>query len=155
MRRSVALALALLLATAVRAASPPPVAFIVSTRRDVQNLTTGDLRRIFLGQISRWRDGPRIVLFVRSAKTPEGRVFLDRLMHMSDIDYAQWWIGAIFRGDAAAAPRSIGSPDAMIKAVAANANAIGFIVATEDPPHDVNVIAIDGRLPSDRGYPLR
>jgi ABC-type phosphate transport system substrate-binding protein len=147
-----------LLATAAGAAEPlqTSIAFVVSARNPVRDLPAGDLRRIFLGEISRWQNGHRIVLFVRSSETAEGRLFLDRLLRMPDIDYSQWWVGEVFRGRAANPPRVLSSDEAMIKAVAATQDAIGFVAA---PPAGnepgVGVLTINGRAPSDPNYPVK
>jgi ABC-type phosphate transport system substrate-binding protein len=129
------------------------VAFIVSSKRETKNLSSAELRRIFLGQTSRWRNGHRITLLVRPSNTPEGRLFLDRVVHMSDIDYSQWWIGEVFRGEAASVPRVIESSEAMVKAVAANEDAIGF-TGTPANAADVSVLTIDGKTPDDPEYPI-
>src|SRR6266849_7341840 len=119
----------IVLAATLMPGEPPrtSASFIVSSKRATKNLSSAELRRIFLGQTSRWRDGHRITLFVRPSSTPEGRLFLNRVVHMSDIDYSQWWIGAVFRGEAASLPRVIETGEGMVKAVAANEDAIGFI----------------------------
>jgi ABC-type phosphate transport system substrate-binding protein len=130
------------------------VAVLVSAKNPMRDISAGDLRRIFLGDISRWHNGHRIILFVRPMDTSEGRLFLDHLVRMSDIDYSQWWLGAVFRGRVANAPRVIGSIDEMVRAVAATPDAIGFAAA---PPADpgVVVLTVEGRAPSDPRYALR
>ena len=149
----------LFLAAFVAAAEPAPVpsvSFFVSARRAVRNLSEGDLRRIFLGEISRWPDGHRIVLYVRPFDSAVGRLFLDRLVRMSDIDYSQWWLGVVFRGRAAAAPRVIHSSEAMARDVAANADAIGFDSSLAPMlDSDVVVITVDNRGPGDPRYSIR
>jgi ABC-type phosphate transport system substrate-binding protein len=152
------IAILLLLASTAKAAetSHPSVSFLVSAKNPIRDVSAGDLRRIFLGEITRWSNGHHIVLFVRPADTTEGRLFLERLVRMSDIDYSQWWLGAVFRGRAAAAPRVIGSPEAMTKAVNANPDAIGLLLM---PPaafgSDLAVLTIDGKAPADPEYPVR
>jgi len=145
----------IVLAAALMPGEPPrtSVSFIVSSKRATKNLSSAELRRIFLGRTSRWRDGHRITLFVRPSKTPEGRLFLDRIVHMSEIDYAQWWIGEVFRGEAASVPRVIETSEAMLKAVAANEDAIGFI-AWPVSGAEVSVLTIDGKPPDDPAYPM-
>jgi hypothetical protein len=148
----------LLLATAAGAAELPPtsIAFLVSSRNPIRNISAGDLRRIFLGEISRWENGHRIIVFVRPLETPEERLFLDRLVRMSDIDYSQWWLGNVFRGRSANAPRVVASDDAVVKAVATTPDAIGFVAAP--PPmieSGVEVLTINGKAPSDPAYPVR
>jgi ABC-type phosphate transport system substrate-binding protein len=148
----------LLLATASALAEPPPtsVSFLVSARNTMRDISAGDLRRIFLGEISRWANGHRIIVFVRSSETPEGRLFLDRLVRMSDIDYSQWWLGAVFRGRSANPPRVLASDDAIVKAVAANPDAIGFVAAPSSAIEPgVAVVSINGRVASDPDYVVR
>ncbi|MBV9069256.1 MAG: hypothetical protein JO093_01855 [Acidobacteria bacterium] len=130
------------------------VSVLVSAKNPMRDISAGDLRRIFLGDISRWHNGHRIVLFVRPMDTAEGRLFLDRLVRMSDIDYSQWWLGAVFRGRVANAPRVIGNVDEMIRAVAATPDGIGFVAA---PPLDTGVIVltIEGKAPANPQYALR
>lgn len=148
----------LLLATGAGAAEPPEtsISFLVSAKNSTRDVSAGDLRRIFLGEISRWANGHRIIVFVRSSETQEGRLFLDRLVRMSDIDYSQWWLGAVFRGRSADPPRLIGSEDAMVRAVATTPDAIGFVAA---PPaasdSGVEVLTVNGKSPSDPNYPVR
>jgi ABC-type phosphate transport system substrate-binding protein len=146
-----------LLATAAGAAEPPAtsLAFLVSARNTVRDISAGDLRRIFLGDISRWANGHRIVVFVHPPETAEGRLFLDRLVRMSDIDYSQWWLGAVFRGRSANSPRVVGTDDAMIKAVASTPDAIGFVGATPAIDPAVSVLTVNGRGPADPDYPVR
>jgi ABC-type phosphate transport system substrate-binding protein len=132
----------------------PAVSVLVCAKNPVHDVSAGDLRRIFLGDISRWRNGHRIVLFVRPMDTPEGRFFLDHVVRMSDIDYSQWWLGAVFRGRVANAPRVIGNVDEMVRAIAATPDAIGFVAA---PPAElgVSVLMVDGKAPADPRYTLR
>jgi hypothetical protein len=147
----------LLLAGAnVKGQQPPAatVAFLVSARNPLRDISPGDLRRIFLGDISRWANGHRIILFVRPMDSGEGHLFLDHLVRMSDIDYSQWWLGAVFDGRVANAPRVVGSTEEMVRAVAGTPDAIGFVAS---PPTDrgVVVLTVEGKPPSDPRYALR
>jgi ABC-type phosphate transport system substrate-binding protein len=154
-RPSIFAILLLVLASSTRGAAPPDpsVSFLVSAKNPVRDVSAGDLRRIFLGEISRWSNGHHIILFVRPADTPEGRLFLDRLVRMSDIDYSQWWLGAVFRGRAASAPRVIDSHQGMVKAVATTPDSIGFVVTSPAPlDSGVAVVAVEGHTPSDPRY---
>jgi len=130
----------ILLATVAGAAEPQhaSVSFLVSAANPARNVSSGDLRRIFLGQITRWNDGHRIILFVGPPDSESARLFFDRVVRMSDIDYSQWWLGAVFRGRAANAPRVIAG------------------VVTPPPVEPgVAVLTIDGKEPSDLQYPVR
>jgi ABC-type phosphate transport system substrate-binding protein len=148
----------MLAVSAVAAAADAPrlrVSFVVSSHRPVRNLSLGDLRRIYLGQMSRWSDGHRIVLLMRPTQSQESIILLDRVIRMSDIDYSRWWLGAVFRGEAARAPREIPTADSIVRAVAANPDAIGFILTSSvDLPPNVVALRIDGHTPFDRDYPV-
>lgn len=151
------IAILLLLATAASAVEPSrqSVSFLVSPKNSLRDISAGDLRRIFLGEISWWSNGHRIILFVRPVETPEGRLFLDRLVRMSDIDYSQWWLGAVFRGHAANAPRVIGGADEMVRAVAATPDAIGFVITPPPSELGVIVLTVEGKAPADTQYGVR
>lgn len=149
-------AIVLLAASGMRAEerSVANVAVLVNAKNPMRDISAGDLRRIFLGDISRWRNGHRIILYVRPMDSPEGRLFLDHLVRMSDIDYSQWWLGAVFRGRVANAPRVIASIDEMVRAVAVTPDAIGFVSV---PPLETGaiVLTIEGKAPGNPQYALR
>jgi ABC-type phosphate transport system substrate-binding protein len=139
-----------LLALVVLSAAAPrrqSITFVVSPRSAVRNLSSGDLRRIFLGQTSRWPDRRRIVLRLRPANSPEGRLFLEGVVSMTAIDYSQHWLGAVFRGEAASIPRELDSREALLKTVAADPAAIGFVLTSDDPVAPAVAITIDGKPP--------
>jgi ABC-type phosphate transport system substrate-binding protein len=154
MRRRLGLVAALVLLL-LPAAAPQPretLTFVVSPRSEVRDLSYAELRRLFLGQTSRWRDRHRVVVFLRSPASPEGRILLDRVVRMSDIDYSQHWIGAIFRGEAAAVPRIFESRQALLRAVAENPDAIGYVLTSDQPVGPARAITIDGKTPQDPEY---
>ena len=48
----------------------------------------------------------------------------------------------------------IGSRDQAVKAVAENADAIGFVLHGEALPESVIALTLDGKLPADAEYPI-
>jgi ABC-type phosphate transport system substrate-binding protein len=147
----------LVLAASSRGEEPRPasVSIVVSAKNPMRDISAGDLRRIFLGEISRWRNGHRIILFVRPMDSAEGRLFLDHLVRMSDIDYSQWWLGAVFRGRVSSAPRVVRSVDEMMRVVSVTPDAIGFVGAPTSTDPGVVVLMVDGKAPADPQYTLR
>jgi len=130
---------------AFAAAQPRPrdsVTFVVSARSTIRGISAAELRRIFLGETSRWSNRHRIVVCLRPTDSPEGRIMLDRLVRMSDIDYSQRWIGAVFRGAAGSALAVFPPRDALLKAVANNPDAIGFVLTGEPLPATVRAITV-------------
>ena len=70
-----------------------------------------EIVRAVLAELKRLGARPFIVpaMGYHGGATPEGQLFLQQLIRMSDIDYAHFWIGAVFRGEASSAPRVIDS----------------------------------------------
>jgi ABC-type phosphate transport system substrate-binding protein len=129
--------------------------FVVSPHSALRDLSSSELRRIFLGQTSRWRDRHRIVLCLPPTRSPEETLLLDRVVRMSAIDYSQQWVGAVFRGEVAAVPRVFGSRQALLEAVAENPYAIGVVATTEETIEPAVAITVDGKSPDDPAYPVR
>jgi ABC-type phosphate transport system substrate-binding protein len=156
MKRRVGMAMVLALA-AIGAAAPAAlrerVVFVVAPGSRTADLSSAELRRIVLGQTTRWNDRRRIVLCLRPTDSPEGRLVLERLARMSGIDYSQHWLGAVFRGDAASVPRVFDTRAALLQAVAENPDAIGFVLAGE-PVAPLREVTVDGKAPADPAYPL-
>jgi len=151
---------AILLLTATPFAAQPrrdALVFITSRSQTTTSLSTAELRNIFLGRTTRWKNGRRILVIVRPATTPAGRDFLDRVVRMSEIDFSQDWLAAVFRGQVSSAPRVVASTDAVRKAIAGNANAIAFVLRSELVVEDetsIRILAVDGKTPDDASYPF-
>jgi len=131
----------------------PVLAIVVSRSRPLTDISLSDLRRIYLGDMTRWSDGRRIVPVVLPPSAIEQRLFLKRALHMADIDYAQHWIGQIFRGRVAGSPYTAQSSTAARRFVAAHPDAIAFIDAAE-ADGSVRVVTINGKTRDAAGYPL-
>lgn len=131
---------------------------IVSVKQVTAGVSSAELRRIFLGQITRWPTHRRIVLLVRPPEVIEQELLLHRIIRMSDIDYSQHWLGQVFRGQAAAPPRTIESATAMKKAVAEDPDAVGLLQLSDLEPADLRglrVLMIDGKAPGHQAYVLK
>ena len=61
-----------------------PVAIVVHPDVQVSDLTTSQLRRIFLADQQFWPDRSTIVLLVRAPKADDRNMVLDRIYHMSE-----------------------------------------------------------------------
>ena len=162
-------------ASALRAttASPPVhLAVAVSASQSVSNLSSADLRRIYVGDMTRWPDGHRILPVMLPARSRESEAFLKHVVLMSPIDFAQQWIGVVFRGRASAPPRVMANANDALDFVAAHPDAIAIVpydvspgAVRSTPTGDssqtrpdrhatVRVINIDGRSPRSADYPL-
>jgi hypothetical protein len=126
---------------------------IVSPSQSITDISLADLRRIYLGQLSRWPTRHRIVVVLPSPRSPEGELFIKHVIRMAELDYAQYWIGAVFRGQAAAAPLVASTAAEARRFVASQPDAIAVIA---DVPIDssVRVLTVDGKPASAADYPL-
>jgi ABC-type phosphate transport system substrate-binding protein len=131
----------------------PVLAIVVSRASALSNISLSDLRRIYLGDMTRWADGRRIVPVVLPPASVEQSFFLNRALQMADIDYAQHWIGQIFRGRVAGPPHTASSSASARRFVAANPDAIAFIDAAEADT-TVRVLTVNGKRAGGPDYPL-
>lgn len=129
------------------------LAVIVSPSSTSTNISVSDLRRTYLGGITRWPSGHRIVPVILGAETWEQKTFLKRIVRMTDIDYAQHWIGEVFRGRASRPPHVAASAADAIRFVAGHPQAIAIIDA-EAVDSSVRVLRVDGKDPNASDYPL-
>ena len=117
--------------------------------------SSAELRRVFLGELTRWKDGRRIALALPPAGSPAGRALYARVVRMSDIDYSQHWLGLIFRGEAVAPPRVIPAPEEMKRLLARSPDTLGVLLASDVGSRETSfqLLAIDGAVPGTATYP--
>ena len=131
-----------------------PVAIVVHPNTAITGLTLAELREIFLAERLYWPDNSRIVLLVRAPAAYERTFVLDRIYRMSEADFRSYWIKKMFRAEIPSGPRVVFSNNMAIGLVTAIPGSIAFMLASDVTP-DVKVVRIDGKLPSESGYPLR
>ncbi|HEX6306558.1 MAG TPA: hypothetical protein VFZ69_00145 [Longimicrobiales bacterium] len=137
-----------------RAQNAFPVAIVVHPSVAVDDITFADLRRIFTAQQQFWRDNSRITLLVRAPIAKEREIVLERIYGMSEDQFRQFWIAKMFRADVASGPKIVYSSEMARELVTAIPGAITFL-PFDAVTRDVKVLRIDGKLPTDPGYPLR
>jgi len=119
----------------------------------VNELSFGELRKIFAAEKHQWPNGIPIRLIVRGPGTRERQTLL-RLLRMSESDYNQYWTAEVIRGEASAAPAVMPSVGMQREAILAFPGAITLVAANEIK-QGMKIIKIDGHLPGEGGYPLR
>jgi hypothetical protein len=130
-----------------------PVAIVVHPDTELENLTMAELRAIFLAEQQYWPDKSRIVLLVRAPDAYERTFVLDRIYQMTEAEFRRYWIAKMFRAEIPSGPRVVFSTNMALGLVTAIPGSITFIQAS-DVGSDVKVVRIDGKLPSEDGYPL-
>ena len=73
---------------------------------------------------------------------------------MTEAQFRQYWIAKMFRSEVPRGPKIVFSTDMTVELVVAIPGSISFVRADE-VTDDVRVVRIDGKLPSDVGYPLK
>ena len=133
---------------------PSPIAIVVHKAAGVENLSLDELRSIFLADQQFWPDRTRIILLVRAPQSDERDFVLNRIYQMSEAQFRQYWIAKMFRSEVPRGPKIVFSTDMTMELVVAIPGSISFVRADE-VSNDVRVVRIDGKLPSDAGYPLK
>jgi len=120
----------------------------------VGDLSFNEVRRIFLGERQFWSSRLRIALLLRAPASRERDVMLKAVYEMSEAQFRQYWIGKVFRAEAASAPQMFYSDEEILGAVSAIPGSIAAVETTRIPK-GLKVIRIEGRLPGEAGYRLR
>jgi ABC-type phosphate transport system substrate-binding protein len=128
-----------LLSAARLAASDAGVKVIVHPAR-ASKLTPDEARAIYLKQKLFWNDGQPIIPINREAGSEARELFSELVFGQGSRRLATYWNQRYF--DAGEfPPATLASEDAVIRFVAANQNAIGY-VALEEVPDSVAVVLV-------------
>jgi hypothetical protein len=138
---------------AVRLSSATPVAIVVSPDLPIDGLSFREVRSLFLGERQFWNPQLRVVLLMRAPVAPERDVVLRTIYEMSEAQFRQYWISKVFRADISSGPKIVYSTEMASELVTAIPGAVAFVDASQIPK-GLKVLRIDGKLPSDKTYPL-
>jgi ABC-type phosphate transport system substrate-binding protein len=130
------------------------LAVVVNSDTPVTDLSLADVRKVFLGERQYWNSKLPVVLLIRAPVARERDVVLRVIYQMSEEQYTQYWVAKIFRAEVTAPPKIVYSNDMEYELVAALPGAIAFVDAHNLHP-GVKVLRVDGKLPGEKGYPLR
>ena len=130
------------------------LAIIVNRSNPIENLSSGDLRKIFLGERVRWPNGHRVAVTMLDPGFPEREAILRDVYHMSESTYQDQILKKTYTGELAAPPKTLSSPEVLRKFVFNAPGAIGYL-RFSDVDASVKVIAIDGHLPDHPEYKLK
>ncbi len=130
------------------------IAIVVHSGVDADNLTFSQLRKIFMGDQQFWSDRKRITLLVRAPEAYERDAVLKHIYEMNEGQFRQYWIAKIFRSEVTSGPKIVYSTEMAHELVRALPGSITFMRAA-DVGAGMKVLRIDGKAPTDPGYPLR
>lgn len=143
-------------ANASPAAAPAPqaIAIVVNPHTQASDVTFAELRRLFMGDQQYWKDHSKVTLLVRAPTARERSIVLEKIYHMDEDKFHEYWIGKMFRAEVAGGPKIVYSTDMALNLISAIKGSITFVPASA-VTSEVKVLRIDGKLPSDPGYLLR
>lgn len=125
--------------------------FIVNKVSQVDNLSPQDLRRVFLGERTKWPDGHKVTVVMQDQGTEGRDAFLRLVCHMNESDYTRYVLQAAFTGAVQGGPRVLSSAAGVVKFVSLVPGAIGYVYSAETND-SVKIIKVDGVSPDTQGY---
>jgi ABC-type phosphate transport system substrate-binding protein len=146
--------LALALALLPLQAAESDIAVVVRPDTPVDNLSLADMRKVMMGDRQFWSSNLRVTLLIRAPAARERDVVLRTIYQMSESQFRQYWISKIFRAEASSGPKIVYSNEMAAELVQAIPGSIAFVEANQ-VPKGLKILKIDGKLPGEKGYPLR
>jgi len=134
------------------AAQANDMAVVVYSGNAANNVSYGDLRKIFSGTRRSWPGGQPIKLITRGPGCAE-RLALLKLLAMTENEYKQYWVAQVFRGEADAEPMIVPSVGMQKEALKVFPGGIS-LVSFRDLKPEMKVLKVDNLLPGTPGYPL-
>ena len=136
-----------------------PIVVIVNVANPVDNLSIGELKKLFLSDRSRWDTGKAVAPVMIAAGAPERTAFLKAVCGMYDADFGKYFLQAAFTGKSATAPKEVNASASVKSFVANSPGAIGFVKAGDfhgdGSDGGVKAVKVDGTAAGDAGYKLR
>jgi len=136
-----------------RAADRVVLAVFVSKDSSLQDLKMNELRRVFTNADDSAFSGQRSVPFNHTAHSTDRIGFDQTVLHMNPDEVSRFWIDRKIRG-LPGPPRAVDSLSQLLHLVSRNSGGIGYARPAQ-VTSEVRVIRVDGKLPSDGGYPLQ
>ena len=154
--RVLLVSLAWILMAASTWAARGTVAVVVHKSNPLSEVSAMQLRRIYLGDQTRWSDNQKITILLLPQGSDERRTMLRVLLRMSEDDFTRHWISKVFRGESTAGPKTTTTAASILKLTADLPAALGMLDADDVPAGTttVKLLRIDGTAPGDADYPL-
>ena len=131
-----------------------PLVIVVNRSNPVDDLSSAELRRIFLGNRSHWATGRRITLVMREPGEPERATILREVCGLTEDQLKNHFLHGLYTGEILVSPKILSSAVGVRKFIFNVPGAIGYL-RLEDVDASVKVVRIDELLPEDKGYKLR
>ncbi|HEY1985252.1 MAG TPA: hypothetical protein VGG85_07585 [Terracidiphilus sp.] len=130
-----------------------PLAIVVNRSNPVDDLSSAELRNIFLGNRSHWSNGRRITLVMREPGEPERKAMVHDVCGMNEDQLKNHFVHGLFTGEILVSPKILASATGVRKFIFNVPGGIGYL-RPGDVDETVKVLRIDELLPEDKGYKL-
>jgi len=132
------------------------IVVVVNKSNAVDDMSSAELRRILLGEETRWPGNDKITILLLPTGSEERKALLKSLLRMSDDDFTRHWISRVFQGEATAGPKTASSAASLLRLVGGLPSSLGVLDAADVPAEHptLKVLRIDGKEPGDDGYPF-
>jgi hypothetical protein len=147
------LALPLLLVL-LMAPDKPAYQVVAPADAPLDDISMDELRRVFLLRRLFWKPGHPIRLVLPGSGLPTREFMLARVCQKTEGEYRRLILEALYRGDTDQPPKVGGSDEEILKMLAAQRESLGLVATGSNLLPGLKVLRIDGRLPTETGYPL-
>ncbi len=146
-----ALSLALPVQTGVHAQAVQPLLVIVGSTSGIKDISMALLRRAFQGEVAELA-GKRLIPFNLPNGSAERTRFDRAVLGLEPQDVGRFWINRRIR-DEGSPPRTLASVELAVKVVASLPGSISYVAPSKVTPN-VRALTVDGKGPTDPGYPF-
>jgi phosphate transport system substrate-binding protein len=130
------------------------LAVIVNKSNPVEDLSSLELRKIFLAERRTWPGGHKITVVMREPGQTEREAVLRLVCRMSDSDFNKYFLQLSFTGESQVTPKVLATAGGMLRFVFNVPGAIGYVRAGE-LDGSVKAVRVDGHAPGDSLYRLK
>lgn len=130
-----------------------PLAIVVGKHSSLTNLTSYELKHLYLGEFVTDPDGKRIIPLNQAVASHDRQSFDAAVLGMSTQQQASYWIDRRIRG-MSGSPRAVDSSDLAQRVVARLEGTLTYLPLSAVGP-EVKIVRVDGKLPTDPSYPVR
>jgi hypothetical protein len=135
-------------------AAESDIAVVVRPDTPAEDLSFAEIRKLLLGERQFWASNLRVTLLIRAPAARERDVVLKTIYRMTEAQFRQYWISKVFRAEASSGPKIVYTNEMANELVAAIPGSVAFVDSAQ-VPKGLRVLKIDGKLPGEKGYPLR
>lgn len=126
---------------------------IAGNTTGISDIDLGTLRRLFEGYATEYR-GVRLIAFNQNVGTPARTAFDRAVLGLGPDQVGRFWMDQKIR-QASQPPRVIPSPELVVRVVVSLRGGVGYVIgAPKDLPKGVRPLSVNGKAPTDPGYPL-